>query len=72
MVFIIQKFAPGRIIIMVTHDEELAYKNATRVVRLHDGKVINDEEVKARNSVSRDATPKQVLYQAELYPESNL
>jgi len=48
---------------MVTHDEDLAYKNATRVVRLHDGEVISDEIVKERNSVTRDTTNKVLSYE---------
>ncbi len=46
---LLQKFADGRIIILVTHDEDLAYKNANRVVRLHDGEVISDEVIKEKN-----------------------
>lgn len=63
---LIQKFAPGRIIIMVTHDEDLAYKNATRVVRLHDGEVISDEIVKQKNSVTRDTTNKLLMYETKV------
>ena len=63
---LIQKFAPGRIIIMVTHDEDLAYKNATRVVRLHDGEVISDEVVKQKNSITRDTTNKLLMYETKV------
>ncbi len=63
---LIQKFAPGRIIIMVTHDEDLAYKNATRVVRLHEGEVISDEIVKQKNSVTRDTTNKLLMYETKV------
>lgn len=63
---LLQKFAAGRIIIMVTHDEDLAYKNATRVVRLHDGEVISDEIVKERNAVTRDATNKILSYETKV------
>lgn len=63
---LLQKFAPGRIIIMVTHDEDLAYKNATRVVRLHDGAVISDEVVKGKNSVTRDTTNKLLMYETKV------
>lgn len=53
---LLQRFADGRIIIMVTHDEDLARKNANRVIRLHDGEVISDERVKEKNSEQRDYT----------------
>ncbi len=63
---LIQKFAPGRIIIMVTHDEDLAYSNANRVVRLHDGDVISDEKLKDKNSVTRDTTNKLLMYETKV------
>ncbi len=63
---LLQKFAAGRIIIMVTHDEDLAYKNATRVVRLHDGEVISDEVVKERNAVTRDTTNRILSYETKV------
>lgn len=63
---LLQKFAPGRIIIMVTHDEDLAYKNATRVVRLHDGEVISDEIIKEKNPVTRDSTNKLLMYETRV------
>jgi len=53
---LLQKFADGRIIIMVTHDEDLARQEANRVIRLHDGKVISDERLKEINSVNTDYT----------------
>ena len=63
---LLQKFSAGRIIIMVTHDEDLAYKNATRVVRLHDGEVISDEIINERNSVTRDSTNRLLSYQTKV------
>lgn len=63
---LLQKFAAGRIIIMVTHDEDLAYKNATRVVRLHDGEVISDEIVKEKNGTTRDTTNKLLSYETRV------
>ena len=63
---LLQRFAAGRIIIMVTHDEDLAYKNATRVVRLHDGEVISDEIVKEKNSVTRDLTNRLLSYETKV------
>ena len=66
IMMLLQKFAPGRIIIMVTHDEDLAYKNATRVVRLHDGEVISDEVVKAKNPVTRDSANQLLMYETKV------
>ncbi len=63
---LLQKFSAGRIIIMVTHDEDLAYKNATRVIRLHDGEVISDEIIKERNSVTRDTTNRLLSYETKV------
>jgi ABC-type lipoprotein export system ATPase subunit len=63
---LLQRFAAGRIIIMVTHDEDLAYKNATRVVRLHDGEVISDEIVKEKNPITRDKTNQLLLYETKV------
>lgn len=39
---LIKKVAKGKLVIMVTHDEDLANKYADRVIRLSDGKVISD------------------------------
>lgn len=63
---LLQKFADGRIIIMVTHDEDLAYKNATRVVRLHDGSIISDEIVKEKNDTKRDKTNRLLSYETKI------
>jgi ABC-type lipoprotein export system ATPase subunit len=63
---LLQKFAAGRIIIMVTHDEDLAYKNATRVVRLHDGEVISDEIIKEKNDTTRDLTNRLLSYETKV------
>ena len=63
---LLQKFADGRIIIMVTHDEDLAYKNATRVVRLHDGEIISDEIVKEKNGTKRDKTNRLLSYETRV------
>jgi putative ABC transport system permease protein len=39
---LINKVSQGKLVIMVTHDEELAAKYATRIVRLLDGKIVSD------------------------------
>ncbi|MCK5761717.1 MAG: ATP-binding cassette domain-containing protein, partial [Candidatus Izimaplasma sp.] len=63
---LLQKFSAGRIIIMVTHDEDLAYKNTTRVIRLHDGDVISDEIIKDKNSITRDTTNRLLSYETKV------
>ncbi len=63
---LLQRFSDGRIIIMVTHDEDLAYKNATRVIRLHDGEVISDEIIKEKNSITRDTTNRLLSYETKV------
>lgn len=63
---LLQRFAPGRVIIMVTHDEDLAYKNATRVVRLHDGEILSDEIIKEKNSTTRDTTDRLLAYETKV------
>ena len=40
---LLQKVAQDRLVIMVTHNPELAETYATRIVRLRDGKVVSDE-----------------------------
>ncbi|MGI6782477.1 MAG: ATP-binding cassette domain-containing protein [Acholeplasmataceae bacterium] len=39
---LIAEVSQGKLVIMVTHDEELAQKYATRIIRLSDGKLISD------------------------------
>ena len=63
---LLQRFAPGRVIIMVTHDEDLAYKNATRVVRLHDGEILSDEIITDKNSSTRDTTDRLLSYETKV------
>ena len=39
---ILQELSKTRLVVMVTHNEELAYKYSTRIISLKDGEVIND------------------------------
>ena len=39
---LIQKIAPDKLVIMVTHNQDLAYQYATRVIEVKDGKVVSD------------------------------
>jgi ABC-type lipoprotein export system ATPase subunit/ABC-type lipoprotein release transport system permease subunit len=63
---LLQRFAPGRIIIMVTHDEDLAYQNATRVIRLNDGEILSDEIIKEKNPTNRDLTNRLLSYETKV------
>ena len=38
----LKKVSEDRVVVVVTHDEDLAHKYATRIVSLGDGKIIND------------------------------
>ena len=51
---LIKDIAKDKLVIMVTHDSEMAYKYATRVVKLKDGKIIDDSNPLAEN-VTNDA-----------------
>jgi len=39
---LLKEVAKDRLVVMVTHNSELADKYATRIVKLHDGEIIND------------------------------
>ena len=39
---LIKDIAKDKLVVMVTHDSEMAYRYASRIVKLKDGKVIND------------------------------
>ena len=39
---LIQKIASDKLVIMVTHNQDLAYQYATRVIEVKDGKVVSD------------------------------
>lgn len=41
---LLQEVAKDRLVIMVTHNSELANKYATRIIRLRDGKVVDDSD----------------------------
>ncbi len=46
---LIKEIAKDKLVIMVTHDSELAYKYANRIIKLKDGKIIDDS-----NPVKKD------------------
>lgn len=56
---LLKKIAKDRLVIMVTHNPELAEKYSTRIVKLLDGKVIDDSnEYKASNEEVEEALKK--------------
>ena len=55
---LLKDVARDRLVIMVTHNPELAYKYATRIVNLADGKVTDDSDpFDAAESARREAKP---------------
>lgn len=55
---LLKDVARDRLVIMVTHNPELAYKYATRIVNLADGKVTDDSDpFDAVNAARREAKP---------------
>lgn len=59
---ILQRVAQDRLVIMVTHNAELAEKYATRIVRLMDGKIISDSNP---YDSTIDASPPQAVPSAD-------
>ena len=58
---LLSEVAEDRLVIMVTHDEDLAKNYATRIIRLRDGQVIDDEdhyEVKADEGSKTSKPPR--------------
>ena len=55
---LLKDVARDRLVIMVTHNPELAYRYATRIVNLADGKIIDDSEpFDAATAACREAKP---------------
>lgn len=51
---LLEKISESKLIIMVTHNQELAYKYATRIIEMNDGKVIKDFKNKPSVKPSED------------------
>ena len=54
---ILREIARERLVIMVTHNPELANEYADRIIRLLDGKVISDERIRREAAPQRAETP---------------
>ncbi len=63
---LLKQIAKDRLVIMVTHNPELAEKYSTRIIRMLDGKIIGDtmpldtQEQKALQAQRKDGKPKRV------------
>ncbi len=51
---ILKKVADDRLVVMVTHNPELAEEYASRIVRLKDGKIIDDSQPYTEEEVKKD------------------
>lgn len=60
---LLKKVADNHLVIMVTHNGELAQKYATRIIKLHDGEVISDSNPLTEEEYRRE---KQAEQQAQL------
>lgn len=49
---LLKEIAQDKLVIMVTHNNHLAYEYSTRVIRMLDGEVIGDEKIKEANTVT--------------------
>ena len=51
---LIKKIAKEKLVIMVTHNKELAEEYSTRIVELKDGKLINDSNPATKDGTLKD------------------
>ena len=54
---ILQQVAKDRLVIMVTHNPELADRYATRIIRLLDGKIVSDSTAEGERVTAESAEP---------------
>ncbi|MBU1144388.1 MAG: ATP-binding cassette domain-containing protein [Firmicutes bacterium] len=52
---LIKKIAKDKLVIMVTHNSELAYKYSSRIIKLKDGKVVDDSNPVLESNQEKDA-----------------
>lgn len=62
---LLKKVADSHLVIMVTHNAELAEKYATRIIRLHDGEVISDSNPLTAEELQREQQLEKAQQQAE-------
>lgn len=63
---LLKKVADSHLVIMVTHNAELAEKYATRIIRLHDGEVISDSNPLTEEELEREKQLEKAQQQAQL------
>lgn len=63
---ILKKVAKDRLVIMVTHNAELAEAYSTRIVRLHDGQIISDSSPYNSAEEAQDAAAKRKVRQPSM------
>lgn len=62
---LLKKVADSHLVIMVTHNAELAEKYATRIIRLHDGEVISDSNPLTEEELQREQQLEKAQQQTE-------
>ena len=55
---LLKEVAKDKLIIMVTHNQKLAYDYSSRVIRILDGEITSDEEIKAENTIIENSSLK--------------
>ena len=68
---ILKEISKDRLVITVTHNEELAYKYANRIIRLSDGKVTSDEinsEFESKKIERKEESKKKGKHTSMSYP----
>lgn len=65
---ILKKISKDKLVIMVTHNKELAYEYSDRIINIHDGVVINDEirylnkDIDIKRDIKKDNNPFKSLF----------
>ena len=57
---LLKEVANDRLVIMVTHNAEIAEEYSTRIIELKDGKVVNDSKEFDKNEEIKERTNKQI------------
>jgi putative ABC transport system permease protein len=71
---LIKEIAKDKLVIMVTHDSEMAYRYATRIIKLKDGKIIDDSnpiEEKIHNDAKLDLKKTSMSFKTSLISSLN-
>lgn len=63
---LIKEIAKDRLVIMVTHNPEIASKYSTRIIRLLDGKVVDDSNPVLENEITEDVKDDSLMRKSKL------